>query len=44
MKNYRKIKKKKMLYITKLGFGSWLCVGKVLTPYNARSKMVSLIK
>jgi len=34
-----------MVFETKFGFGSRLCVGKVLAPHNARLKTVaSLIK
>jgi len=44
MENLRKIKGKEKVCKTGLGSGSRLHMGKVLAPYNARPKMVPLIK
>jgi len=44
MENYGKTKDKKMVCEIKIKVESRLRVGKVLAPYNARSKMTHLIK
>jgi len=43
-KLWKTIKKRPRSTKTNFGYVNWLCVGKVLTPYNARPKTVSLIK
>jgi len=44
MENYRKTKDKEMVCEIKIKGSKVLRVGKVLAPYNARPKMIHLIK